>query len=75
MGTTLTAMLAPSNQVTYCTNDGTPYRADDSAIAYVLPQHVAELTNLGWTSATISQVPAGDPTSLQSSWSDPNTLD
>lgn len=56
----ITAMVTPNNQVTYCTRDATPYRGDDSNIVQALPQHVAELTALGFTVATATQVPAGD---------------
>lgn len=64
----LTAMLTPSNQVTYNTLDGTPYRGDDSNIAYVKPQHITELTARGFTSASASQIPAGDNTLYDTGW-------
>lgn len=65
----LTAMVTPNNQITYCTRDATPYRGDDANIIYALPQHVAELTALGFTSCTAAQVPTGDALQLDMGWS------
>ncbi len=66
----LTAMIPPQYDVTYETRDGTPYRcAAETVTIDVLPQHVAELTAQGFTTATASQMLPGDDTSQDIGWS------
>lgn len=38
--------------VTYCTNDGTPYRADTSGIVHVEAKHVSELVTVRGVATT-----------------------
>jgi len=64
----LTSMITPSNQVTYCTRDGSPYRGDDSNMVQARPEHHVELLALGFTDATLAQVPAGDPLTFDPGW-------
>lgn len=64
----LTAMTTPTNQVTVCTADGTPYRGDATNIVLVKPQHVAELQARGFTVATAASVTPGNPLNDDVGW-------
>ena len=65
----LTAMVAPQAAVTYCTRDGTPYRASAvDGLVYARPEHIAELTGYGFAAATASQVPPGATVTLDEAW-------
>lgn len=55
MSRTFTA-VSGTPQVTYCTNDGTPYRTDAAGIVHVAAAHVTELTGRGLSQPTLSQL-------------------
>jgi hypothetical protein len=61
---TLTSMEPPSGgfDKTWTCRDGTPYRCNAAeGFCQVRPEHVSDLTNQGWTTATAAQVAADDP--------------
>jgi hypothetical protein len=64
----LTAMVTPTNQTTFVTRDATPYRGDANNLVLAKPQHVAELTALGFVTATAANVPPGNALIDDTGW-------
>jgi hypothetical protein len=64
----LTCMVTPTNQTTFVTLDGTPYRGDATNLVLAKPQHVTELTARGFVVAVAANVPPGNPLIDDTGW-------